>query len=115
MKLGLWRLGTICSGLALFTVILLHQIERHPASVLAHADADQPVPLRTFERNLPLETAPFTGGVSVGDINGVGWLDLVLANGRHTPLYSRILLNAGRGHFLGTNLGEAPARSFCAV
>ncbi len=115
MKVRVLRLGATCLSLALITGILLDQIERHSASVLAQADADQPAPLRTFERSLPLEEAEFTGGVSVGDLNGDGWPDIVLANGRHTPLYSRILLNDGRGHFLGMNLGEAPARSYCAV
>jgi hypothetical protein len=115
MKVDVCRSGTICAGLVVATAILLHQAGRHQASVLAQTTADQPAPLRTFERYLPLETAEFTGGVSVGDLNGDGWLDIVLANGRHTPTYSRVLLNDGKGHFRGTNLGDHPARSFCAV
>jgi hypothetical protein len=115
MKVGVWRLGAICVGAGLIAAVLVLPIVHHPASALAQADADQPVAQRTFERELHLETAEVSRGVSVGDLNGDGWLDIVLANGGHTPLHSRVLLNDGKGHFVGTNLGESPARSFCAL
>lgn len=115
MKVALWRLGAASACLSLITAVLLLQIERHTDSVLAQSNANQSFPVLAFERYLPLESAEYTGGLSVGDLNGDGLPDIVLANGRHWPLYSRVLLNDGRRHFVGANLGDEPARSFCAL
>lgn len=71
---------------------------------------------RTFDRVLLLEEkAENSAGVSVGDLNGDGLLDIVLAKGRHSPLYNRVLLNDGKGRFSATNLGEAPDRTYSAA
>jgi hypothetical protein len=37
--------------------------------------------------------------VSIGDIDGNGTLDFILAKGRHWPLNNLTLRNDGRGHF----------------
>ena len=47
----------------------------------------------------------------MGDLNGDGFLDIVLGKGRHWPLYNRVLLNDGMGRFFGSNLGSASSHS----
>ena len=55
---------------------------------------------RTFARELQLETTSETSAnVSIGDLNGDGKPDLVLAKGRHWPLVDRVLFGDGEGHF----------------
>src|SRR6185369_17160279 len=71
---------------------------------------------RSFERVLLLEEKGETSaGVNVGDLNNDGLLDIVLGKGRHWPLYNRILLNDGKGHFSASNLGTAPDRTYSAA
>lgn len=78
-------------------------------------EASRPV-LRSFERLLRLEDKGETSaGVNVGDLNGDGLLDIVLGKGRHWPLYNRVLLNDGKGHFSASNLGTAPDRTYSAA
>ena len=68
----------------------------------------------TFERALLLEpTAETSANVSLGDVDGDGDLDVVLAKGRHWPLVDRVLLGDGAGHFAnGYDLGSASDRSY---
>lgn len=70
--------------------------------------------LPQFDRVLLLETTSETSAnVSIGDVNGDGALDLVLAKGRHWPLRDRVLLGDGRGHIqTAYDLGEASDRSY---
>jgi hypothetical protein len=71
---------------------------------------------RSFQRVQLLEDKGETSAsVSVGDLNGDGLLDIVLAKGRHWPLHSRVLLNDGKGGFSASNLGTAPARTYSAA
>ena len=72
--------------------------------------------LPQFERTLLLEPASETSAnVSIGDVNGDGTLDVVLAKGRHWPLVDRVLLGDGRGHFPAAHdLGAAADRSYSA-
>jgi hypothetical protein len=67
-----------------------------------------------FDRVLLLETTSETSAnVSLGDLNGDGSLDIVLAKGRHWPLLDRVLLNDGHGQFpTAHNLGEVADRSY---
>jgi beta-lactamase class A len=70
--------------------------------------------LPQYERSLRLEsTAETSANVSIGDVNGDGHADLVLAKGRHWPLVDRVLLGDGRGGFPAAyDLGAASDRSY---
>jgi hypothetical protein len=76
----------------------------------AHA-ADR---LPRYDRMVALDKiAVTTGNVSTGDLNGDGHLDIVIANGRHWPLISRVFFGNGAGQFsAGHDLGEAAFRSY---
>src|SRR3970040_1136186 len=83
------------------------------AFVLAGQRAGPP---RSFTTVVQLETtAEDSANVSMGDLDGDGDLDLVLAKGRHTPIVDRVLLNDGRGKFIATDLGPTADRTHSAV
>ena len=76
----------------------------------------QPPVQRSFEKVVLLETSSEdSANVSMGDLDGDGDLDLVLAKGRHTPLLDRVLLNDGRGGFGASDLGPTPDRTYTAA
>src|SRR5918994_6132839 len=65
-------------------------------------------PRRSFTTVVQLETtSEDSANVSMGDLDGDGDLDLVLAKGRHTPIVDRVLLNDGKGNFVASDLGPA--------
>jgi hypothetical protein len=72
--------------------------------------------MRSFEEAVPLETvSETTANVSVGDLNGDGFLDIVLAKGRHWPLADVVYFGDGKGHFKpGPPLPNSPDRSYSA-
>lgn len=71
---------------------------------------------RTFGRVLLLEPEGTTSaGVSLGDVDRDGDLDVVLARGRHWPLENRLFRNDGRGHFVGESIAESADRTYTAA
>ncbi|MDA1305816.1 MAG: FG-GAP-like repeat-containing protein [Acidobacteria bacterium] len=77
------------------------------------ADSGEP---RHFPQAVNLEdTSETSANVSMGDLDGDGDLDLVLAKGRHWPLVDRVLLNNGSGVFVTTDLAPTADRSYSAV
>jgi len=86
------------------------------AAVFALGVEQGPGPARHFTAAVNLEESSETSAnVSMGDLDGDGDLDLVLAKGRHWPLVDRVLLNDGRGTFLTTNLGPTPDHTHSAL
>src|SRR5688500_13980881 len=72
--------------------------------------------LRSFDTVVSLETtSEDSANVSMGDLDGDGDLDLVLAKGRHTPLLDRVLLNDGKGGFVASDLGPTSDRTYTAA
>src|SRR5688572_31211098 len=56
--------------------------------------------LPRYDNMLALEKVAVTSGnVSTGDLNGDGHLDVIIANGRHWPLISRVFFGDGKGRF----------------
>ncbi len=73
-------------------------------------------PPRRFTTVIQLETTSETSAnVSMGDLDGDGDLDIVLAKGRHDPLVDRVLLNDGNGRFVASNLGPDADRTYTAA
>jgi len=71
---------------------------------------------RSFVRVLLLETKGETSAsVSLGDIDGDGDLDVILAKGRHWPLVDLVLRNDGRGHLSTEKLSETADRTYSAA
>ena len=73
--------------------------------------------LPTYDRVLSLESVAATSAnVSIGDVNGDGTLDLVLAKGRHWPLVDRVLLGDGHGNDTAAyDLGTASDRTYSGL
>ncbi len=76
-----------------------------------------PVETRLIAKGFNLEQASETSAnASLGDLDGDGDLDIVLAKGRHWPLHDRVLLNDGTAQFPVTyNLSDSPDRTYSAV
>jgi len=83
---------------------------------IAVAYPQAPIVGRSFDRVLLLETKGETSAsVSLGDIDGDGDLDVILAKGRHWPLVDLVLRNDGKGHFSTEKLSETADRTYSAA
>jgi hypothetical protein len=72
--------------------------------------------LPRFTTAIELEsTSDPSANVSIGDLDGDGDLDIILAKGRHDPYVDKVLLNDGKGHFTTSDLGPAADRSYTAA
>ena len=60
-------------------------------------------------------TSDPSANVSMGDLDGDGDLDIVLAKGRHDPYVDKVLLNDGKGHFVTSDLGSTADRTYTAA
>jgi hypothetical protein len=96
---------------AIFLLLLLQLV---PAIALQNPAAVEGS--RSFDRVVLLEEKGETSaGVSIGDLNGDGRLDIVLAKGRHWPLHNRVLLNDGKGGYAASNLAAEADRTYSAA
>ncbi|MBL9203246.1 MAG: VCBS repeat-containing protein [Opitutaceae bacterium] len=105
---------------AIFPITHLFRSRRLPAaSLLALLVTVGPVwsaDLRSFDRVQLLEPKGETSAsVSLGDIDGDGDLDLILAKGRHWPLDNLILRNDGKGTFTHSKLPANADRTYSAA
>jgi hypothetical protein len=72
--------------------------------------------LPRFTTAIPLEASSDpSANVSLGDLDGDGDLDIVLAKGRHDPYVDKVLLNDGKRHFVTSDLGPAADRTYTAA
>jgi outer membrane protein assembly factor BamB len=75
-----------------------------------------PETLASFKQVLLEPSSETSANASVGDLDGDGDLDVVLAKGRHWPLHNQILLNNGQGEFPNHRaLGDLPDRTYSAA
>lgn len=76
--------------------------------------AQAPVELPRYDRVVLLEaTSETSANASIGDLNGDGHPDIVLAKGRHWPLVDRVLLGDGTGAFSTSyDLGVASDKTY---
>jgi len=87
-------------------------------AVLFLALAQSPNPrIPNFDRAIALEEkAETTANASLGDLDGDGYSDIVLAKGRHWPLVDLVLLNDGQGRFnRRRNVSDQADRSYTAA
>jgi len=80
------------------------------------ADSQQDGTL-SFNDGVYLETTSETSAnATLGDLDGDGDLDIVLAKGRHWPLLDIVLLNDGNGSFIERhNTGDSADRTYTAA
>jgi len=85
-------------ALTAFAVAGQMALRANSSTPLTHQPQEEPFKtggLRSFDI-VPLETVSETSAnASIGDLNGDGFFDIVLAKGRHWPVPSRIFFGDG--------------------
>ncbi len=102
-------------GVCLFCTLLFSQ-HKQPDNVYLRKNEEQ-IKLRRFDSVIVLEEKSETSAnISFADLNGDGNLDIVLAKGRHWPLFNKILINNGKGAFPNSiDLGTKPDNTYSTV
>jgi hypothetical protein len=105
----------VLTALNLGAALMLHRRRPRAASLLLIPCATM-VPLALIGVPLVGRIDPaFTGTVSLGDLDGDGDLDAIVARGEHWPLVNLILRNDGTGHFERQILDPTADPSYSAV
>src|SRR5215470_2095692 len=92
-----WRYLSIT--ILLVVAVVFYVNARPPQSSGRRGESFKAGELSSFEI-VPLETVSETSSnVSIGDLNGDGYPDIVLVKGRHWQVTSRVFLGDGKGHF----------------
>jgi hypothetical protein len=104
----------VCSGVALTVAPSSGRVDQPNERRSPRTFGLDSASLPRFDRVLLLEKSSETSAnVSIGDVNGDGKPDIVLAKGRHWPLVDRVLLGDGKGHVLSAyDLGTGSDRSY---
>ena len=109
------KIITITAGLCLFFEGAFSQNNRQP--VIHTSNNYDQLLLRRFDSVIVLEKKSETSAnISFADLDGDKDLDIVLAKGRHWPLFNKILLNNGKSEFPdAVDLGTKPDKTYSTV
>ncbi len=102
-------------GLCLFLALPFSQTNKLRNDDLSENDIQ--TELRRFDSVIVLDNkAETSANASFADLDNDGDLDIVLAKGRHWPLFNKILFNNGKGEFSYViDLGTKPDRTYSTV
>ena len=102
-------------GVCVFTALCSLKVQQHQSDHINIKSAF--VEQRNFDSVIVLEEQSETSAnISFADLNGDDHLDIVLAKGRHWPLFNKILINNGKGAFpSAVDLGTKPDNTYSTV
>ncbi len=101
-------------GLCLFFAFAFSQTNRQRTFYTTN---NEQIQLRRFDSVIVLETKSETSAnISFADLDGDKDLDIVLAKGRHWPLFNKLFFNNGKGEFSApADLGTKPNKTYSTV